>query len=159
MFGGDGAIKPQHKLTRSSSSRMVGWPDPKTPTTSSWRFSGQLGGTRRRQYWIVIVVVIVIFVVLASHNPTTLTTTFNGEKNAPAKPKTHWEKPPTLAKLKQWERDLPQHNLNLPFPEGRSGRYVKFSNQVKRLGWNNAFNEMCVSSLSSLWLSLTSRVA
>lgn len=141
MFGDDGAIKRQHKLTRSSSSRMAGWNDPKASTTSSWRFSGQLGGARRRQYWILILVVIVVFVVLARHSPTVLTTT-----NAPANPKTHWEKPPTLAKLKQWERDLPQHNLDLPFPEGRSGRYVKFSNQVKRLGWNNAFNEMCVSS-------------
>lgn len=42
----------------------------------------------------------------------------------------------------QWEDNLPQHNLDLPFPEGKTGRYVMFSNQVRRLGWNNVFNEL-----------------
>lgn len=50
--------------------------------------------------------------------------------------------PPTYAKLIKWEDDLPQHNLDLPYPEGKSGRYVKFSNQIKMLGWNNVFNEV-----------------
>jgi hypothetical protein len=44
----------------------------------------------------------------------------------------------------RWEDNLPQHNLDLPFPEGRSGRYVKFSNQIKALGWNNCLNEVSV---------------
>lgn len=52
--------------------------------------------------------------------------------------------PPTYEKLKKWEDNLPQHNLDLPYPEGRTGRYVKFSNQIKKLGWNNVFNELCV---------------
>jgi hypothetical protein len=52
--------------------------------------------------------------------------------------------PPTYYKLDAWERNLPQHNLDLPFPEGRTGRYVKFSNQIQYLGWNNVFNEMWV---------------
>ena len=50
--------------------------------------------------------------------------------------------PPKYEKLRQWEANLPQHNLDLPFPEGRTGRYVKFSNQIVMLGWNNVFNEM-----------------
>lgn len=50
--------------------------------------------------------------------------------------------PPNYAKLYKWERDLPQHNLDLPYPEGRTGRYVKFTNQIKMLGWNNVFNEV-----------------
>ncbi|KAJ6622714.1 hypothetical protein B0H10DRAFT_2162713 [Mycena sp. CBHHK59/15] len=49
--------------------------------------------------------------------------------------------PPTYEALRKWEDDLPQHNLDLPFPEGRTGRYVKFSNQAKGLGWNNCLNE------------------
>lgn len=52
--------------------------------------------------------------------------------------------PPTFEKVWKWEKDLPQHNLQLPFPEGKTGRYVKFTNQARRLGWNNCLNEMCV---------------
>ncbi|KAF8892994.1 hypothetical protein BD779DRAFT_1609985 [Infundibulicybe gibba] len=46
----------------------------------------------------------------------------------------------------KWERELPQHNLDLPFPEGKTGRYVKFSNQIKMLGWNNVFNEILMNT-------------
>ncbi|KAF9068591.1 hypothetical protein BDP27DRAFT_1224103 [Rhodocollybia butyracea] len=54
--------------------------------------------------------------------------------------------PPTWKKLKKWEDNLPQHNLSLPFPEGKTGRYVKFSNQIKQLGWNNVFNEVLMNA-------------
>ncbi|KAJ6557061.1 hypothetical protein DFH09DRAFT_548652 [Mycena vulgaris] len=54
--------------------------------------------------------------------------------------------PPTYTALRQWEAALPQHNLSLPFPEGRTGRYVKFSNQVRVLGWNNCFNEVLMNA-------------
>ncbi|KAG6898500.1 hypothetical protein C0993_006414 [Termitomyces sp. T159_Od127] len=54
--------------------------------------------------------------------------------------------PPTYESLRRWEDNLPQHNLDLPFPEGKSGRYVKFSNQIVMLGWNNVLNEVQVSS-------------
>ena len=50
--------------------------------------------------------------------------------------------PPTYARFTNMEKALPQHNLDLPYPEGRTGRYVKFSNQIKALGWNNVMNEM-----------------
>jgi len=51
-------------------------------------------------------------------------------------PPSKWEK------LKQYELDLPQHDLNLPSPEGRNGRYVYFSSQGHGLGWNNQLNEL-----------------
>jgi hypothetical protein len=51
-------------------------------------------------------------------------------------------RPPTYKKLRQWETSLPQHNLDLPFPEGKNGRYVKFSNQANWIGWNNCFSEL-----------------
>ena len=58
--------------------------------------------------------------------------------------------PPNHKKLRKWIHDLPQHDLNLPFPEGKNGRYVKFSCQIQQLGWNNVLNEVCVFfSLSS----------
>jgi hypothetical protein len=39
--------------------------------------------------------------------------------------------PPSWERLRTWERELPQHNYSLPFPEGRKGRYVRFTNQVR----------------------------
>ncbi|KAJ6589134.1 hypothetical protein B0H19DRAFT_1206159 [Mycena capillaripes] len=54
--------------------------------------------------------------------------------------------PPTFEVLKKWEEDLPQHNLDLPFPEGRTGRYVKFSNEFKDVGWNNCLNERLMNA-------------
>ncbi|KZT40025.1 hypothetical protein SISSUDRAFT_1070343 [Sistotremastrum suecicum HHB10207 ss-3] len=54
--------------------------------------------------------------------------------------------PPTYERLIAAEKALPQHNLDLPFPEGRNGRYVKFTNQIKGLGWNNVMNEVLLCS-------------
>ncbi|KAJ7085331.1 hypothetical protein C8R43DRAFT_313729 [Mycena crocata] len=54
--------------------------------------------------------------------------------------------PPRYTALRSWEASLPQHNLSLPFPEGKEGRYVKFSNQVRVLGWNNCFNEVLMNA-------------
>jgi hypothetical protein len=52
------------------------------------------------------------------------------------------DQPPTYERLKKWESALPQHNLDLPFPEGRTGRYVLFKNQIEGLGWNNELLEV-----------------
>ncbi|KAF8895225.1 hypothetical protein BD779DRAFT_1498249 [Infundibulicybe gibba] len=54
--------------------------------------------------------------------------------------------PPSYEKLRKWEDNLPQHNLDLPFPEGRHGRYIKFANQIKMLGWNNVLNEVLMNA-------------
>ncbi|TEB34365.1 hypothetical protein FA13DRAFT_1753877 [Coprinellus micaceus] len=51
--------------------------------------------------------------------------------------------PPRYRDLIELQRDLPQHNLSLPYPEGETGRYVKFTSQINMLGWNNVFNELC----------------
>jgi hypothetical protein len=47
--------------------------------------------------------------------------------------------------MRSYEQNLPQNNFSLPFPEGQTGRYVKFSIQIKMLGWNNCLNEVCAS--------------
>ncbi|KAF8961932.1 hypothetical protein BDZ97DRAFT_1663420 [Flammula alnicola] len=65
------------------------------------------------------------------------------------------DEPPTYKHLKQWEMNLPQHNLELPFPEGHDGRYVYFRNQVRKLGWNNVLNEV----LMNTWLAYKSNRA
>ena len=50
--------------------------------------------------------------------------------------------PPSYEELREWDKNLPQHNPDAPFPEGRTGRYVKFSYQATKHGWNNVLNEM-----------------
>ncbi|KAJ6452624.1 hypothetical protein C8R45DRAFT_639454 [Mycena sanguinolenta] len=54
--------------------------------------------------------------------------------------------PPKYHALRKWVAALPQHDLSLPFPEGKTGRYVKFSNQAGWLGWNNCFNEVLMNA-------------
>lgn len=51
---------------------------------------------------------------------------------------------PSYTTIYDMEKALPQHNLDLPFPEGRYGRYIRFSTQPSHLGWNNVLNEMQV---------------
>jgi hypothetical protein len=63
--------------------------------------------------------------------------------------------PPNHKNLRKWIHDLPQHNLNLPFPEGKNGRYVKFSCQVQQLGWNNLLNEVYVTFFPFILFSLS----
>ncbi|KAJ7620395.1 hypothetical protein FB45DRAFT_754889 [Roridomyces roridus] len=63
--------------------------------------------------------------------------------------------PPTYAKPRKWEAALPQHNLTLAFPEGKYGRHVRFSNQLRWLGWNNVFNDMCHTYTTALTSSRT----
>lgn len=42
----------------------------------------------------------------------------------------------SLECVRQREDALPQHNLDLPFPEGRTGRYITFLNQYIHMGFN-----------------------
>ena len=46
------------------------------------------------------------------------------------------------------ERAFPQHNLDLLATE-KPKRYVKFSNQIRALGWNNVLNDVYVVLLFS----------
>ncbi|KAJ1304800.1 hypothetical protein OPQ81_005936 [Rhizoctonia solani] len=45
------------------------------------------------------------------------------------------------------ESQLPQHNLSARYPEGRDGRFVRFSNQVWGLGWNNLLQERLLNTI------------
>jgi hypothetical protein len=54
--------------------------------------------------------------------------------------------PPTWKDMREYERDLPQHNPNLTFPEGRDGRYVRFPSQNRGFGWNNVLPVLYVVS-------------
>jgi hypothetical protein len=59
-------------------------------------------------------------------------------------PQCDHDPPANWDKLYKWEDDLPQHDVHLPFPEGETGRYVYFRNQIRYLGWNNQLNEVYV---------------
>ncbi|KAJ7240722.1 hypothetical protein C8J57DRAFT_1438868 [Mycena rebaudengoi] len=54
--------------------------------------------------------------------------------------------PPTYRRFRHLEASLPQHNLELPFPEGKNGRYVKFANQANYIGWNNCFSDILLNA-------------
>jgi hypothetical protein len=45
------------------------------------------------------------------------------------KPEVDWY-PPRFYEWHDKEKQLPQHDPDLPYPQGREGRYVRFSNQV-----------------------------
>ncbi|KAI0291368.1 hypothetical protein B0F90DRAFT_1777336 [Multifurca ochricompacta] len=50
--------------------------------------------------------------------------------------------PPRFYEWHEREKRLPQHNPDLPFPQGREGRYIFFSNHVWGVGWGNAMQEL-----------------
>ncbi|KDR82440.1 hypothetical protein GALMADRAFT_237765 [Galerina marginata CBS 339.88] len=63
------------------------------------------------------------------------------------------DRPPSYTNLREWEQNLPQHDLDLPFPEGKTGRYVLFSSsRVELLGWNNKL----IMVLMDSWLAYKS---
>ena len=121
-----------------------------------WRNKSRLVRTRQRRWLLfsgIAIVVLILFASihqrygppfpsfapLAQHHETQVTPnheTPNQETNLDL------DQPPTYERLKKWEMDLPQHNLDLPYPEGRTGRYVLFKNQIQMLGWNNQLNEV-----------------
>ncbi len=114
------------------------------------RFSGQLSTiTGRRRLVFILLGSLALFFIFASLHPTSrdyISKSYYGltTSGASAALKTS---PPTYERLREYEKNLPQHNLDLPFPEGRTGRYVKFTNQIKMLGWNNVQNEVYVRQI------------
>jgi hypothetical protein len=116
-------------------------------------------GTRRRKF-IFFAVVAVVLILLLVHPTIRDTVTVHVDSkfipenepdtnnDHPSKfipennPNTHNDYPPSYEQLRKWEKSLPQHNLDLPYPEGKTGRYVKFTVQIQQLGWNNCLNEL-----------------
>lgn len=54
--------------------------------------------------------------------------------------------PPLYPELKVAELALPQHDEDLPFPDGKNTRFVRFGNQMWGVGLNNQLFEMYVRS-------------
>ncbi|EGN95083.1 hypothetical protein SERLA73DRAFT_187372 [Serpula lacrymans var. lacrymans S7.3] len=54
--------------------------------------------------------------------------------------------PPLYEKYHEYERHLPQHNLSLPFPEGRDAKFFWAANHVTGSGWGNAMQELIVNA-------------
>ncbi|KAH9948571.1 hypothetical protein B0H21DRAFT_229446 [Amylocystis lapponica] len=57
------------------------------------------------------------------------------------------DRPPLYESYHQHELHLPQHNPNLPFPEGREGKYLYWRNHGKESGWNNVMQELMLNAL------------
>jgi hypothetical protein len=115
------------------------------PSTMSWKPPSQYivgsGGRRGKHVIIAVVASILILLLLPSVRQLSLVASLSPRNEADQ----NANYPPTYERLRNWERSLPQHDLSLPYPEGRNGRYVKFASQVQKLGWNNCLNEWCVS--------------
>ena len=99
-----------------------------------WR-SRALIRTLHQHRWLLFSIVFFILYTLFGHTRQNLQCLVPSIAGRP-------DEPPTWKRVKKWEDDLPQHNLDLPFPEGRHGRYVLFKNQIQKLGWNNQLNEV-----------------
>ncbi|KAK7037689.1 hypothetical protein VNI00_010915 [Paramarasmius palmivorus] len=130
------------------------------PSPKSWRVTTIFCGTARRRLIVITVGLFFILGSLVAH-PTTrgygkklYHDTFVDDSvpvDESAPPLSPHDKvialgPPHYDLIRDYEKNLPQHDLNLPFPEGKTGRYVKFSNQIRFLGWNNCFNEVLMNA-------------
>ncbi|THU88080.1 hypothetical protein K435DRAFT_680488 [Dendrothele bispora CBS 962.96] len=52
------------------------------------------------------------------------------------------ELPPLYEEWHEYERNLPQHDLTLPPPEGRAARFLFMANHAHASGWGNVLQEM-----------------
>ncbi|TFK70537.1 hypothetical protein BDN72DRAFT_532335 [Pluteus cervinus] len=100
------------------------------------------GASQRLQFLVLITACGLLYLWFSYAHPT------RHPSSLPIPPKYDKKKlpPPPYERLWKWQENLPQHNLSLPFPEGRTGRYLKFSCEVKLLGWNNVFNELLMNA-------------
>ncbi|KAG2346858.1 hypothetical protein BDR05DRAFT_877897 [Suillus weaverae] len=55
--------------------------------------------------------------------------------------------PPLYEEYHDYERHLPQHNLSLPFPEGRDAKFFWAANHVTNSGWGNAMQELVMNAV------------
>ncbi|KAG9309925.1 hypothetical protein JVU11DRAFT_9957 [Chiua virens] len=55
--------------------------------------------------------------------------------------------PPLYEAYHDYERHLPQHNLSLPFPEGRDAKFFWVPNHVTASGWGNVMQELLLNAL------------
>ncbi|KIK49046.1 hypothetical protein CY34DRAFT_797425 [Suillus luteus UH-Slu-Lm8-n1] len=55
--------------------------------------------------------------------------------------------PPLYEEYHDFERSLPQHNLSLPFPEGRDAKFFWAANHVTSSGWGNAMQELVMNAV------------
>lgn len=106
-----------------------------------------LPGSRRRKLLVFVLILGLVFP-LALHLCFDIPAQIYAIRRSkwPRKGVLYKTQPPTYDGIIQMERDLPQHNLSLPYPEGKNGRYVKFSYERPTLGWNNVLTEVCVYS-------------
>jgi hypothetical protein len=82
---------------------------------------------------LLVVLALVLFLFLSSRLFNSRTNTRpQKEPNPPVTPEIlRIPGPPTYEKLWRWEQDLPQHNLELPFPEGKTGRAAASRRRIK----------------------------
>ncbi|KAH8102286.1 hypothetical protein BXZ70DRAFT_66216 [Cristinia sonorae] len=58
----------------------------------------------------------------------------------------HLEYPPLYEQYIENELALPQHDPDLPFPEGREGRYLFVASHIEEYGWGNYMQELVLNA-------------
>ncbi|KAG8906179.1 hypothetical protein FRC01_008099, partial [Tulasnella sp. 417] len=58
----------------------------------------------------------------------------------------HYHGLPTYKEISAYEKSLPQHKMNLPWPEGKDGRFLRFSTPYHNIGFNNQLQDILLSA-------------
>ncbi|KAG9043944.1 hypothetical protein FS837_008964 [Tulasnella sp. UAMH 9824] len=53
---------------------------------------------------------------------------------------------PDYKEIRAYEKRLPQHKMNLPWPEGKNGRFLRFSTPYHYIGFNNQLQDIIMSA-------------
>jgi len=115
------------------------------------RSCGSLHVTKhpRQKSWTTFMLIVMVTSLYYSFQLTRASMPYRYHRSIPTESLTIGDHAPEFTELREWERNLPQHNLDLPYPEGAEGRFVFFANsKAHPVGWNNKLNDMCVFTLS-----------
>ncbi|VDB96820.1 unnamed protein product [Peniophora sp. CBMAI 1063] len=92
---------------------------------------------RRLQYLLILLVLPTCFWLLYSDSGDDV-----GLRRISASSFVRGGDPPNYYEWYEQEKGMPQNNPDLPPPQGREGRYLRFKNHLTTVGWGNSMQEM-----------------
>ncbi len=96
---------------------------------------------RRRRVLFLPLLVVVLFLFLLFY-PILFSVTRQAIDHLGFRIRVWFRTPPSYEEWEDKERDLPQHDTTLSFPEGGDVRMLSFGNQMQGVGLNNQLQEM-----------------
>ncbi|OJA20557.1 hypothetical protein AZE42_09786 [Rhizopogon vesiculosus] len=112
-------------------------------TTNSTSPNSRFSLTRRCTRLLAGLAVLCLFLFFSRHGPNI---ELESDDQSLADQQTH-SLPPLYEKYHDYERHLPQHDLSLPFPEGRDAKFFWTPNHVYNSGWGNAMQELLMNAV------------